>query len=248
MKQPSTGSGLSIPVIPSHHQQQQNHTIVPISPTTVPPPVPQLPNLPRTDLLEGSRENYIKVGVPLYEAAMKGNWKAAKPILDKQPDLIRFAITDNCETLLHIAATAERTKSVEEFLVNLITLMEIEDLELQNRNNNTALSLAAATGNVEAARMMVEKNQNLMEMVDGNGMMPLNLAALFAEVDTMTYLYNASKKMSGDCWSKENQGWVLQKCVEDLAIQIVKDHPQLMDDKEIATDVLFALARKPRAF
>ncbi|GJU06363.1 ankyrin repeat-containing protein, partial [Tanacetum coccineum] len=146
MSRPGPGSGgpANIPLIPI------NHTVVSIGPSpTQPPTPPQAPpplNLPLQDLFQGSRENYVKYGVPLYEASIKGDWKAAEAILNKKPELIRSAITENGETPLHIAASAESTKDVEEFVENLVNLMDKKDLELQNKNYNTALSLAAAAG------------------------------------------------------------------------------------------------------
>ncbi|KAJ0790415.1 putative ankyrin repeat-containing domain, PGG domain, leucine-rich repeat domain superfamily [Helianthus annuus] len=273
MNHPSTSSGHAIPV--DHHQQQQNHTIIsipsqPVSPPTpppnhtivpivappmpppVPPPAPPPPNLPRSDLLDGPRADYVKFGVPLYEAAIKGDWKAAKPILDKRPDVIRSAITENYETLLHVAASAESTKAVEEFVINLVNMMEKKDLELQNKNYNTALSLAAAAGNVKTAMIMVENNPAVAEIPGNNRTMPLYMAALFGKPEMARYLYGISKKMGGDYWSHDNRGWVLQKCVEsdifDLALKIVGDRPELLVKKGLLTDVLLALAQKPKAF
>ncbi|KAI3687162.1 hypothetical protein L1987_80854 [Smallanthus sonchifolius] len=216
MNNASTGSGSAIPLVSvhhNHHHQQQNYTVVLIGPPPPPPPLPP-PNLPSSDLFEGRREDYIRFGVPLYEAAIKGDWKAAKRILETQPDLIRFAITENYNTLLHIAASAESTKAVEEFVINLVDLMEKNDLELQNKNYNTALSLAAAAGNVKTAMIMVKKNPIVIEIPGNNRMMPLYLAAVFAKPEMVRYLYGLSKKMTGDFWSHENQGWVLQQCVE----------------------------------
>ncbi|KAI3506059.1 hypothetical protein L1887_28414 [Cichorium endivia] len=214
----------------------------------MPPP----PNLPRSDLLTGSREEYIAIGVPLYEASIIGNWKAAKAILDKQPNLIRFAITENYETPLHIAASAESTKSVEEFVENLVNLMEKNDLELQNKSYNTALSLAAAAGNVKTAMTMVKKNRAVMEIPGNNRTMPLYMAALFAKPDMVRYLYDSSNKLAGDFWSHENRGWLLQKCVEaeifDVAIKLVNDRPELCAKKRLLTDVLLVLAQKTHAF
>ncbi|XP_035846284.1 uncharacterized protein LOC110942046 isoform X6 [Helianthus annuus] len=267
MNHPSTSSGHAIPV--DHHQQSHtiisipsqpvspstpppDHTIVPIVTPPVPPPAPPPPNLPRSDLLDGPRADYVKFGVPLYEAAIKGDWKAAKPILDKRPDVIRFAITENYETLLHVAASAESTKAVEEFVINLVTLMDKKDLELQNKNYNTALSLAAAAGNVKTAMIMVKKNPAVAEIPGNNRTMPLYMAALFGKPEMARYLYGISKKMGGDYWSHDNRGWVLQKCVEsdifDLALKIVGDRPELLVKKGLLTDVLLALAQKPKAF
>ncbi|KAJ0577195.1 putative ankyrin repeat-containing domain-containing protein [Helianthus annuus] len=221
MNTASTSSGP--PAIPLN---QQNDTIVQIVSPPVPPPFPEPPkpnlhrsylpppNLPCSDLLTGRREKYIKIGVPLYEAAIRGDWKAAKPILDREPYLIRFAITENYDTLLHIAASAESTNAVVEFVTKLVQLMKSEDLELQNKNYKTALSLAAAAGNVKTAMIMVKKNPRLPEIPGINGTMPLYMAALFEKPLMVRYLYGISNEMEGNCWSDDNRGWVLLKCVE----------------------------------
>ncbi|KAJ0789348.1 putative ankyrin repeat-containing domain-containing protein [Helianthus annuus] len=240
MKTAGTSSG------PANPLNQQNDTIVQI----ISPPGP---NLPRSDLLDGPREDYIKIGAPLYEAAIKGDWKAAKPILDKHPNVIRFAITENYDTLLHIAASAESTKAVEEFVTNLVTLMDKNDLELQNKNYNTALSLAAAAGNVKTATIMVKKNPAVTEIPGNNRVMPLYMAALFEKPLMVRYLYGISNKMGGDYWSTDNRGWVLQKCVEadifDVAIKIVDDRPELITVwKGLLSDILITLAQKTDAF
>ncbi|XP_035841720.1 ankyrin repeat-containing protein At2g01680 isoform X2 [Helianthus annuus] len=252
MNYPGTSSGHANPVNPI--DPQHNHSIVQIPQQLppAPPPMPQQPNHPRLDLLRGPREEYTKIGVPLYEAAIKGDWNAAKLILDKNLDLVRCAITENHETLLHVAASAERTKAVKEFVINLVTMMKKEDLELQNKNLNTALTLAAQAGNIETAKILVKKNRALIEIINISGITPLYMAALFAKPDMVNYLYGISNKMNGDCWTPNNRGWVLQKCVEadifDVAIQIVIDRPELCDNKPLLTDVLLALAQKTKAF
>ncbi|MFS7965425.1 putative ankyrin repeat-containing domain-containing protein [Helianthus anomalus] len=183
---------------------------------------------------------------------MKGDWKAAKSILEKQPSLIRYAITENEETLLHVAASAERTKAVVEFVKNLVTLMGNADLELQNKNWDTALSLAAQVGNIDTAMVLVKKNPTLTEIPNKSKVMPLYMAILFTQPAMARYLYGISKGISGDFWSHENRGWVLQKCVEadmfGVAINIINDHPELTENKELLTNVLLYLAKKPNAF
>lgn len=93
-------------------------------------------------------------------------------------------------------------------------MMEKKDLELQNKNYNTALALAAAAGNVQTAMIMVKKNPAVTEIPGNNRTMPLYMAALFAKPEMVRYLYGISKKMGGDFWDHDNRGWVLQKCVE----------------------------------
>ncbi|KAM0030735.1 putative ankyrin repeat-containing domain, PGG domain, ankyrin repeat-containing domain superfamily [Helianthus debilis subsp. tardiflorus] len=244
MNNPSRSSG-------HQQQQQQNHTIIQMPQQPVPSTMPPQQNRPILDLISGNRKDYCEIGVPLYEAAMKGDWKAAKSILDTQPSLIRYAITENEETLLHVAASAEITKAVE-FVKNLVTLMENADLELQNKNWDTALSFAAQVGNIDTAMVLVKKNPTLTEIPNRNKAIPLYTAISFAQADMARYLYGISNRMSGDFWSHENRGGVLQKCVEadmfDVAINIVNDHPKLTENKRLLMDVLLALAEKPYAF
>ncbi|PWA90120.1 ankyrin repeat-containing domain, PGG domain protein [Artemisia annua] len=228
---------------PEDHPQQ-DHVIV-----ELPPLARSRPNLPCSDLLhEGNRDTYIEFGIPLYEASINADWKAAKEILDKKPDLIRSSITENGETALHVAASAKRTKRVAEFVQNLVNMMEMADLELQNKSYNTALCLAAAAGNLEMVDIMVKKNMALLTIPGSNEMMPLYMASLFGEHDVVKYLFKKSKGLRDDGWNAKNRAWLLQKCVEgdmfDIALQILKDHGELASDGE----VLRILAKKPDAF
>ncbi|XP_076888700.1 uncharacterized protein LOC143539204 [Bidens hawaiensis] len=219
---------------------QQDEIIVPVA--------NQRPVLPNPDLLNGSREDYIKFGIPLYEASIKGDWNAAKAILDVKPDLVRYSITENHETALHIAASAKKTKQMQNFVKNLVGLMTKQDLELQNSTSNTALCLAAAAGNIEMVRILVEKNRALLVISGSQQMMPLYMAALFGDHAMVEYLYNESMGLRDDGWNPQNRGWLLQKCVEaelfDIALRIVKDRPELASNGT----VLGILAKKPDAF
>ncbi|GKC15922.1 ankyrin repeat-containing domain, PGG domain protein [Tanacetum coccineum] len=214
------------------------------------PPLARLgPYLPCLDLLlEGNRDKYIEFGIPLYEASINADWKAAKEILDKKPDLIRSSITENGETALHVAASAKRTKQVAEFVQNLVDMMQKADLELQNKSYNTALCLAAAAGNLEMVDIMLQKNKALLSIRGSQEMMPLYMASLFGEHDVVKYLFDKSNGLRDDGWDAKNRAWLLQKCVEgemfDIALQMVKDHKELASDGE----VLRILAKKPDAF
>ncbi|XP_071731198.1 uncharacterized protein [Rutidosis leptorrhynchoides] len=226
------------------NRPQKDEVIVPIT-----QPVQPRPNLANPDLLlEGRREEYIKYGIPLYEASIKADWKAAEEIFNKKPDLVRFSITENGETALHVAASAKRTKQVENYVKNLVGRMEKTDLELQNNSSNTALCLAAAAGNVEMVKIMVEKNKALLNIAGSQQMMPLYMAALFGEGEMVRYLYDISKKLCDDGWNPQNRGWLLLKCVEsdlfDVALKIIEDRSELNSNGS----VLGVLAKKPDAF
>ncbi|PWA38088.1 ankyrin repeat-containing domain, PGG domain protein [Artemisia annua] len=198
-----------------------------------------------------SRENYLKIGVPLYEASIKCDWNAAKAILDenKNLQLLKCSITENGETALHVAASANGPKKVEQFVRNLVAEMKKEDLELVNNNQNTALYLAATAGNIETVKIMVEKNSVLPTIPGAGGtMMPVYVAALFGNYQVVKYLYDKSHGLCDEGWTDTNRGWLLEKCVEsdmfDIAIDIVNMYPALGR----SSTLLGMLARKPQAF
>ncbi|XP_076889514.1 uncharacterized protein LOC143540297 [Bidens hawaiensis] len=232
---------------PLSQQQHQLNIQVPSSHADSRPPPPKLPC---SDLINGPRENYLKIGVPLYEASIKCDWKATKAIFDKYPEmeLVRCSITENGETALHVAASAKGPKHVEEFVKNLVDMMDKDDLELQNSNHNTALYLAVTAGNIKVIKIMIAKNKGLLTVAGSNGtMMPLYTAALFGNQDVVKYLYNLSKGLRHDGWTDQTRGWLLLKCVEndmfDVALEIMRNYPELGTG-----NVLGVLARKPEAF
>nr|GEX07872.1 ankyrin repeat-containing domain, PGG domain protein [Tanacetum cinerariifolium] len=191
-----------------------------------PPPPPSLPWFPFQDLINGPKREYLRIGVPLYEASIKCDWEVANRILNKRPELVRFSITENAETALHIAASAKGPKHVKQFVKNLVGMMTKEDLELVNKYNNTALYLAAAAGNLETVKIMVKKNGCLPIIPGAGAMLPLHAAVLFGSNEVVKYLYQQSKNLTDDGWTETSRSWLLEKCVEsdmfDIALDIVK--------------------------
>ncbi|XP_031261865.1 ankyrin repeat-containing protein NPR4-like isoform X3 [Pistacia vera] len=136
-----------------------------------------------------SRENsnlYLNNCVPLYKAALKGDWTSAKKLLEKDRTMLCSSITKGHETVLHIAAGAKQTGFVEE----LIKLMQAEDLTMPDHKGNTAFCCAAAAGAIGIARIMLKKNPNLLTIRGGGKMMPVFLAALLAQEEMTYFLYD----------------------------------------------------------
>ncbi|XP_050261946.1 ankyrin repeat-containing protein ITN1-like isoform X3 [Quercus robur] len=192
------------------------------------------------------RKEYLSLCVPLYQAAIKGDWKVAKDVIDKYPGIVRVAITRKWETALHIAAAAKRTAFVKE----LVERMNDVDLALKNKDGNTAICFAAASGIVEIAMIMVEKNKNL-PMIQGNkGMRPIYMAALFGHRNMVSYLYPVTNfgslareeqislflgTISADLYGFE---WIYHKdLMQTLAHQLVEklwEHVLQLQDWEIS--------------
>ena len=159
---------------------------------------------------EGTSEDYNEICLPLYKASITGNTMAAKVILDKSPELVRFSITETYETALYVAILGESLALVE----YLVSLMSKDDLEIPNILGETALHIAAITGNTKIATILIRENNNLLDIPDRDGKTPIYIAALCRKRDMVDFLYKESQQMTGEFWTNENRGLVLMKCVE----------------------------------
>ncbi|KAF3954128.1 hypothetical protein CMV_020489 [Castanea mollissima] len=189
------------------------------------------------------RKDYLSLCVPLYEAAIKGDWKAAKDVIDKDHGVVRAGITRKRETALHIAAAAKRTAFVKE----LVEHMEEEDLALKNKDENTAICFAAASGIVEIAEVMVKKNKNLTLIRGNQGKTPLYMAALFGHRDMVSYLYDVTDFES---LTPEERISLLLGTISadlyDLALKILDRDTSLALARDANNETaLHVLARKP---
>ncbi|XP_071719559.1 uncharacterized protein [Rutidosis leptorrhynchoides] len=213
------------------------------------PHTTQPANLPRMDLIQGFRLDYLKIGVPLYEASIKCDWKAANRILVNQPELVTYSITENGETALHVAASAKGyRRSMLNFVESVVNMMSKTELELQNKDHNTALYLAAAGGNLEMVKILMGKNRVLLTIAGAAGeMLPLYAAVLFEHYDVVEYLYG-NYNLDDDCWTDQNRVKLFEQCVKndmfDIALSIMEKHPEVA----IKGNALVTLASKPQAF
>ncbi|KAF5959072.1 hypothetical protein HYC85_000281 [Camellia sinensis] len=111
-------------------------------------------NVYTNNLVESS--HYVR----LYKATIKGDWERAEEFMKQEPDnlAMRAAIRDNSETVLIVAV---KSKQRNNFVKKLVNRMSPEDLAQGDRDKRTALHRAAAVGNIEAAKLLVEKNRYL---------------------------------------------------------------------------------------
>lgn len=109
--------------------------------------------------------------------------------------LLGAAITEEHETVFHIAAGAKQTHFVEQ-MIKLIGEEQKDYLKFQNKQCNTAFCFAAMAGSKEIAQAMLNKDESLLTIRGGKGMTPLYLATLFGQRETALFLYNEMKKQS----------------------------------------------------
>lgn len=263
---PSTISGnASVPVLqlPSHQatSAHTNYGSNNAASSAVPVPLPlpvldkhiaepsltPLPTIPTSPSGAGIRTSTrLTLYAPLYQAALKGDWGKAKEFLSMHPGAANVRITRGLDTLLHVAAGAKRTGFVEE----VIKMMGPADLELRNKDYNTALCVAAASGITKIAELMVNKNKYLPVIRGNKGVTPLYIAALFGHRDMVWYLYKVTS--DADLNEEDYVGLLIATIstnLLDVALCIIQRYPDLAIARDRNGETaLHVLARKPSAF
>ncbi|KAK4837765.1 hypothetical protein QYF36_008279 [Acer negundo] len=150
-------------------------------------PINQLPSEPdqlsRPVIWTAERLNYYR---PLFKAAQSGDWKTAKSFIDSDPNVLTAHISINFGTVLHIAAECCQWKFV-------LMLLELDvstphSIAVQNATGLTALHYVARGGSLKTAKALVEKNANLLQMVDNRGCLPLASAVFSKSKELVWYL------------------------------------------------------------
>ncbi|GMY13644.1 isoform 2 of ankyrin repeat domain-containing protein 17 [Fagus crenata] len=172
----------------------------------------------------------------LYLAALKGDRKSFENI----PNTI---ITNRNETALHIAAVANR----EQLVSDLVNVMNKDYLNAKNIIENTALTYAAASGNVTLAKLIREKNSALANLGRAK---PLYMAALLSHHEMVEYLSNYSTHSD---WSETEQADLfVTYCDVEMygrALKMLEDKPALATIKNKYNETaLHVFAPKPSAF
>ncbi|KAK9283023.1 hypothetical protein L1049_011250 [Liquidambar formosana] len=140
--------------------------------------------------------------LPLYRAALAGDWKTVRRILKDDPDALTAQITAHHETLLQIAIIS-RSHSIQ-FVEELLNRMPPESLAITDKLGCTALSFSAVFGNTEAAKLLVEKNPELTQMRTARKNTPLHLAAQYGHKETVRYLLDVTQDKEPSPFSEES--------------------------------------------
>ncbi|KAH7534688.1 hypothetical protein JRO89_XSUnG0002800 [Xanthoceras sorbifolium] len=189
----------------------------------------------------------------LYVAALKDDWGKAEDIYKNYPGDVVARLSDVGNTALHVAAAAGHINFVKQLVMG--NYMKENDLEKKNKEGDTAFTLAAMSGNVQLALLMIEKNKKLAMIRNGKeddpGMLPVQTAALLGLKKMVNYLYRITKEELKNEDRIELLVRLIDNDLYDIALLIVKDYPELAysrikgDHNETA---LHVLAQKPLPF
>lgn len=123
--------------------------------------------------------------LPLYQAALRGDWEFAKDFFPDEKQLCTTIITPDSETALHIAVM---TGKANDLVKKLVEVAASKELGHRDSNGDTALHNAAVVGNTEAATALVDKNPNLLYILNNENRLPLQRAVISCQKKTTTYL------------------------------------------------------------
>nr|GEY54347.1 ankyrin repeat-containing protein [Tanacetum cinerariifolium] len=235
--------GTTMPVSEPGSTDYEPNTRINNESTSV-PPQPDQRKLACFDLINGSKEEYLQICIPLYEAAITSDWESAKVILDKRPELVRYAITDGGDTILHIAVSAEDIIMAEIFVNNLLDRMESEDLETKNCPGDIALTLAVAKGSILMFELMLNKHKALLSINRTLTLGALSSSTEHGNLDMALYFYNVLEKMRYVFWTD------LERCffIIDIALKVLVAYPNIATSTKFCKYSLVTLARSPDAF
>ncbi|KAI3845125.1 hypothetical protein MKX03_019792 [Papaver bracteatum] len=212
-------------------------TPAPKSPAQLPPAPPPVPG-PLRHLYRpysGNKRRPLKY-LKLYKLVIKGDLNKAKEFFQADAEAITAGITKSSETALHVAIRSGHTDFVEE----LVWKMSAKDLEIKEMNNgDTALHTAAIAGNIQAARVMVEKNPNLPQIRNKNGWIPLSSAAYcssYKQKEMMEYLLSVTKHNNRSPFYGRAGGELICTITRagrhGIAKKLIEEYPNLATDKD----------------
>lgn len=148
----------------------------------------------------------MKICVPLHNAALNGDWHAAKGILRDHPEVINMSITNGEDTVLHIVSSTQHTHFAEK----LVNKMTVEDLELQNKEGETALCVAVAS-TTKMVDVLLKRNSGLLKIRKKGGL-PLLCAIWGGDKNMVAHIYSKIN-LEDEKWSPSDRKQILKSCL-----------------------------------
>ncbi|XP_021686822.2 uncharacterized protein LOC110669448 [Hevea brasiliensis] len=193
---------------------------------------------------ERERRSYL----PLYKAALRGDWEAASRIFCDDPGAVTAMISGIGEITLHVAIGKGRSSI--RFIQMLVDLMPADFLVAANIHGETPLHYAAIAGNVQAIRILVTKNRAVLDIENRYGSHPLHYAAQFCQKEAVSYLLSVTdlSEFSGKHGVRLVNLLIIADFY-DMALDVLRRYPKLAIERDYeGTTALATLANNPHAF
>ncbi|XVE53998.1 hypothetical protein DITRI_Ditri03aG0047400 [Diplodiscus trichospermus] len=191
----------------------------------------------------------------LYKAAVRGDWDSAKTFFHcHSADLVNPIVSEQLKMALHLAVGTGRSNH---FVKKLLDYMQPSDLELKGENGDTALTIAATVGNLEAAKLLVNKNPclPLIHVYHGGEIaLPLHRAIQYNHKEMVLYLLEVMTRdgIQPSPYDGESGATILILLVlvgfYDVALDLLKKNPGMGSQVYVGETPLSILAVKPFDF
>ncbi|KAI8526065.1 hypothetical protein RHMOL_Rhmol13G0279900 [Rhododendron molle] len=130
--------------------------------------------------------------LPLYKAALRGDWATAERFFDQDPGALTAPINEFSRTALYVAAVHGR--NTNDFVKKLVDKMPPGSVDAAY---GSVLNWAAYVGNTEAVKVILSKNPSLVyfreDDTSPNKRTPFTRAATNGMRDTLLYLLELVK-------------------------------------------------------
>ncbi|XP_050261978.1 ankyrin repeat-containing protein NPR4-like [Quercus robur] len=177
-------------------------------------------------------------------ATLKGNWEIARSFLDNDRGMLHARLTKGQDTVLHIAVTAKN----KNFIKALVEYVTVEELAIENINKDTGLSIAAVSGEVDIAELMIAKNNTLTMIRGTRQLIPFGMAAEAGHNEMAGYLYSKTEFDRLDCCERIKLFFIiLNSDLYDIALDILEKYPTMAyarDENNDGKTALHVLAQK----
>ncbi|KAI3922875.1 hypothetical protein MKW98_007006 [Papaver atlanticum] len=190
----------------------------------------------------------------LYQAAQQGDWEKAQELFNGNPSSMTAIITIESVTALLVAADHKQW----EFVEKLVRCMPQEALGLkETKFGYTALHIVAREGKTKIAEAMVKKNNNLTQIRDNEGRVPVLIASLFVSLgkrETIEYLLSVTKDESPSPLSGLDGAALICNLLDadyyDIALSLFHRSPKLVMEKANNSSMwpLEVMAQRPFNF
>lgn len=138
----------------------------------------------RHDRLLKEKDEYSQ----LRSAVQHENWIVGEQIVNNAGETMK-------ETGLHIAVGAGERGTV--FVTNLVAQMSIESITAKDAMGNTALSIAASAGNIDATTILLDAHRDLLYTPNILGEYPVHTTAKHARRNVLVYLIDVTSDDHG---------------------------------------------------
>ncbi|PWA76240.1 ankyrin repeat family protein [Artemisia annua] len=183
----------------------------------------------------------LKEHLPLCRAIVKGNWNEIQELLKQDENALTAKLDTNHNRTLHLAIDTGGHPDVVKGLLELIDPNLLPDLV--DTWGLNPLHHAALFGSTAAARMLVEKNPNLLFIYDSERCLPIHRALFNTHISTSEYLLKAYVENIQLCqregydnpFEGRNGAVLLHSAITegflDIASKLIQDYPEVAGQK-----------------